>query len=619
MKNEKKITLRETMYLTCRALGVWWSISPQLLILKAGSALFEAASPYAALWFSARLLDGIAAGRDPQTLIYLASAATLSAAILGTLSAILKRCYEAADHMAPMKKLLLYTKKLQEMDFSRLDDPETFALYSNIKQIEQFNSNGLPMVLFQYERLLPALVQILGAAALSLPLFLAPAGDSLAWLNHPAVPLTVIALLFLTAILSPALTNRGYSYWAKYDEEGKLGNRISEFFGYVAFNHHSRALDIRTYRQDLFFAGKRMENHLFGENSRIAGWARGPMGSYMAAGGALSRSFTGAAYLYVCLKAWSGAFGVGYVAQYVGAMTSLVGGLSVLLESTGFLQANVPYLRSVFRFLDMPDEMYKGSLTVEKRSDREYEVEFRHVGFRYPGNDTWVLRDVNLKFQIGERLAVVGPNGSGKTTLIKLLCRLYDPTEGEILLNGINIQKYKYEEYLDIFSVVFQDFQLLAMPFGQNVAGRVSYDAGRVRDALERAGLKERLSSLSKGLDTCIYREFDKEGVEISGGEAQKIAIARALYKDAPFIILDEPTAALDPIAEAEVYAGFDTLISDRTAIYISHRLSSCKFCDRIAVFDQGSIVQSGTHDELVGDTHGKYYKLWQAQAQYYT
>ena len=224
-----------------------------------------------------------------------------------------------------------------------------------------------------------------------------------------------------------------------------------------------------------------------------------------------------------------------------------------------------------------------------------------------------------MKFEIGKRLAVVGMNGSGKTTFIKLLCRLYDPTEGKILLNGIDIRKYNYREYMNIFSVVFQDFKLLSLKLGENVASGTDYDKRRVLDCLEKAGFSDRLAEMRDGIDTYLYKDFDDSGVDVSGGEAQKIAIARALYKDAPFIILDEPTAALDPIAEAEIYSKFDEIAGDKTAIYISHRLSSCKFCDEIAVFDKGSVIERGTHAELVSNTAGKYFELWNAQAMYYT
>ena len=238
---------------------------------------------------------------------------------------------------------------------------------------------------------------------------------------------------------------------------------------------------------------------------------------------------------------------------------------------------------------------------------------------RYPGSDIWALRHVNMRFKVGKRLAIVGENGSGKTTFIKLLCRLYDPREGQILLNGIDIRKYRYDDYMGIFAVVFQDFQLLDQPLGANVAGGAAYDRARAERALADAGFGERLAAMEKGLDTMLYRELTEDGVELSGGEAQKIAIARALYKDAPFLILDEPTAALDPIAEAEIYSKFDEIAGDRTAIFISHRLSSCKFCDEIAVFDKGAVIQQGSHAALLADSGGKYCALWNAQAQYYT
>ena len=259
------------------------------------------------------------------------------------------------------------------------------------------------------------------------------------------------------------------------------------------------------------------------------------------------------------------------------------------------------------------------SLTTEKRADRQYEVEFKDVSFKYPGAETWALSHVNMKFKVGKRLAIVGENGSGKTTFIKLLCRLYDPQDGQILLNGIDIRKYRYDDYMNIFSVVFQDFQLICQPLGNNVSGSMEYDRERVHKALIDAGFGDRLASMEKGLDTMIFKNLSEDGVDVSGGEAQKIAIARALYKDAPFIILDEPTAALDPIAEAEIYSKFNDIAGDKTAIYISHRLSSCKFCDEIAVFHEGAVIQHGTHAELVADENGKYHELWNAQAQYYT
>ncbi|MBQ3242548.1 MAG: ABC transporter ATP-binding protein [Oscillospiraceae bacterium] len=297
----------------------------------------------------------------------------------------------------------------------------------------------------------------------------------------------------------------------------------------------------------------------------------------------------------------------------------MTGSIFELTALFGILKTNAEYLDTTFEFLDIPNSMYQGSLTTEKRSDRQYEVEFKNVSFKYPGAETYALKNVSMKFKVGKRLAIVGENGSGKTTFIKLLCRLYDPQEGQILLNGIDIRKYNYRDYMDVFSIVFQDFRLISQPLGANVAGSSTYDEAKVRKALMDAGFGDRLETMPDGLNTQLYKDFTENGVEVSGGEAQKIAIARALYKDAPFIILDEPTAALDPIAEAEIYSKFNDISGDKTAIYISHRLSSCKFCDEIAVFHDGAVIQQGTHDGLLADTTGKYHELWHAQAQYYT
>jgi len=343
------------------------------------------------------------------------------------------------------------------------------------------------------------------------------------------------------------------------------------------------------------------------------------LGIYSALGTGITVLITGSVYVFTCLKAWAGAFDIGSITQYVGAATAMTGSIFELTALFGILKTNAEYLDTTFEFLDIPNSMYQGSLTTEKRADRQYEVEFKNVSFKYPGSQNWALKNVSMKFKVGKRLAIVGENGSGKTTFIKLLCRLYDPQEGQILLNGIDIRKYNYRDYMDVFSIVFQDFQLISQPLGANVAGSSAYDEVKVRKALVDAGFGDRLETMPDGLNTQLYKDFTENGVEVSGGEAQKIAIARALYKDAPFIILDEPTAALDPIAEAEIYSKFNDISGDKTAIYISHRLSSCKFCDEIAVFHDGAVIQQGTHDSLLVDTTGKYHELWHAQAQYYT
>ena len=326
----------------------------------------------------------------------------------------------------------------------------------------------------------------------------------------------------------------------------------------------------------------------------------------------------GLIYIFVGIKAYYGAIQIGDIIQYSGAVTQFVFAVAGLTRAYNQIAANCDFFDLCLGYINLKETKYKGSLPIEKRDDNEYEFEFKNVSFKYPQSEKYALKNVNLKFKIGKKLSIVGMNGSGKTTLVKLLTRLYDPSEGEILLNGIDIKKFDYDEYLDIFSVVFQDFNLFALNIAQNVAASADYNKTKVEEALNLSGFSDSLKKMPQGIETYLYNDFEEGGIEISGGEAQKIAMARAIYKDSPFIILDEPTAALDPISEFEIYSKFDTIIGNKTAVYISHRLSSCKFCDEIAVFDEGKLVQHGSHDALLQDKEGKYHELWNAQAQYY-
>ena len=321
-------------------------------------------------------------------------------------------------------------------------------------------------------------------------------------------------------------------------------------------------------------------------------------------------------YIFVVIKASYGAFEVGNIVQYVGALTLLVQSFGELVNADSENRIYTVHLEKLFEYLDIPNKKQTGGLKVEGVSD--HCIEFKNVSFKYPGSDVYVLKNINARIDMGKKQAFVGANGAGKSTFVKLLCRLYDPDKGVILLDGKDIREYDHGEYLKLFSFVFQDFKLFSFPLGQNLAADTVYEKEKVEDCIKQVSLYERLQSMKDGTDTYLYKDISPEGIDVSGGEAQKIALARALYKDAPIIVLDEPTAALDPIAEAKVYSDFSDIIKNKTAVYISHRLSSCRFCDEILVFEKGEIVQKGSHDKLVKNTDGKYYELWNAQAQYY-
>lgn len=320
-------------------------------------------------------------------------------------------------------------------------------------------------------------------------------------------------------------------------------------------------------------------------------------------------------YLYLGILAIAGKITIGTFSQMISAGNAFQFSLEGLIWNIQEIIKRSNYAYEYVKFMEYPAAIEKGSRHVE---DGPHTIAFRNVSFAYPGTKTLVLNEVNLELHQGEHLSVVGLNGAGKTTFIKLLCRLYDPTEGEILLDGINIKEYDYRQYMALFAPVFQDFKLFGFSIKENIVLDKTCSEEEVQGLIEQVGLSDKINLLEKGTDTVLFKAFDENGIEPSGGEQQKLAIARALFKKAPVVILDEPTAALDPVAEYDIYRHFDTLVGGKTAIYISHRLSSCRFCDRIAVFSEGRIKEYGTHQELIGMDGGIYAGMFAAQAQYY-
>lgn len=596
-------------------------ISPRLFLMLILYAVLRGIIPYITVFFSAKILMELSESCRADILWKWTAASVAVIGILSALKAVAHRHFEALNADVWGRKEILFCRKSFSMDYADMDDQTIRDKRTQIFQNDNWAGWGFGRIIQITEDMLTSLVGISGGIVLTASLFTTavPAeGGKLTILNNPIFVIFFAAVLFFTCFLSGKLYEKVVELYSSASEKARFGNRVFTAFGFIGMNK-SRAVDIRMYEQENIVAHYWKENNtVFSADGYMGKMAKGKMGVLGSFSASLSALITGFAYLFTCLKAIGGAFGVGSITQYVGAVTALAEDVNLLLQAYGNMKANAEHMEKTFAYLDIPNAMYQGSLTTEKRCDRKYEVEFKDVSFKYPGSEHWALRHVNMKFKVGKRLAIVGENGSGKTTFIKLLCRLYDPQEGQILLNGIDIRKYRYDDYMNIFAVVFQDFQLLCQPLGANVAGNMEYDRDRAYKALVDAGFGDRLKTMEKGLDTVVYKDLSDEGIEVSGGEAQKIAIARALYKDAPFLILDEPTAALDPIAEAEIYSKLDKIAGDKTAIYISHRLSSCKFCDEIAVFHEGKVIQQGTHAELTAEENGKYYELWNAQAQYY-
>ena len=615
----KKTSMKTALAHEYRALKIWSRGSKTLLISIVAATLFSKVTPYVTIYLSARIINMLVAGDSAENIFKLVLINLVVTAVLAFMASALQKWkdiqYGQAKHFAGGK---VFVDKKESMDFVDAESQKVSDLESQIYQNMNWSDWGMFRAIYVFQNMLEYLVSTVCGISLSVSFFTLPVtNERYRLLNNPVIAFALLALMIVVIIVSKNLIAYRQKTWSDYAEDARLGNRYFLAFGWFSYDRE-RASDIRLYRQDKLTIEYMGKGESFTSKSSLAKAMRGKCGLAVVLASVLNQAMAGVIYFFVCAKAWAGAFPIGSATQYIAAVTGIFNGINSFLTEIEQMRINSTYLEQVYKFLDIPNNMYQGSLTTEKRSDAMYEVEFRNVSFKYPGSDDYALKNVNLKFRVGEKLAIVGMNGSGKTTFIKLLCRLYDPTEGTILLNGIDIKKYRYDEYRNIFSIVFQDFRLFAMPLGENVATTSQYDRARAKECLTMAGFGERLESMPKGLDTSIYKKLDKEGVEVSGGEEQKIALARAIYKDAPFVILDEPTAALDPVAESDIYTRFNEMVGDKAAVFISHRLSSCKFCDEIAVFHEGSVIQKGTHDELVSDESGKYYELWNAQAQYY-
>ncbi len=329
---------------------------------------------------------------------------------------------------------------------------------------------------------------------------------------------------------------------------------------------------------------------------------------------------TAAIYLYLGFKVVFQKMLVGDFSMYLTSIEKfsdyvegLIGNFLNLLSAGLFAKE----FRYCMEFVEKFSKHNMATLTNNVQND-DFVIEFKNVSFTYPDTENEILKNLSITISSNESLSIVGINGAGKTTFVKLLCRFYNPTKGEILFNGIPIQDIPYETYIRLISVVFQDFKLFAFSVEDNISMSMTPDKKRMKESIKNSGLTERILSLPMGLDTMMTKEFDSEGIELSGGEAQKLAIARAIYKGSPLVILDEPTSALDPIAEYDIYNHFSILSKGKCTIYISHRLSSTRFTDKIAVFSNGTIVEYGNHKDLMRLKNGIYRNMFETQAQYY-
>ena len=332
---------------------------------------------------------------------------------------------------------------------------------------------------------------------------------------------------------------------------------------------------------------------------------------------ALQIARNGIAYGYLIHRALTEGMAASEFLLYFAAFTGFSNWVTGLLSEFSTLHKECLGLSVIQEYIHLPEQFrFEGGVPIPKADT--YELKLENVTFRYPGTDKVIISNMRLTLHPGEKIALVGLNGAGKTTFVKLLCGFYDPDEGRVLLNGIDIREFNRQEYYDLFSAVFQEMSMLDLTVAEHVAQTaVNIDMDKVDDCLEKAGLTAKVESLPQGLQTHVGKIAFLEGVEFSGGEMQRLMLARALYKDGPVLVLDEPTAALDPIAENDIYMKYNEMTKGKTSLFISHRLASTRFCDRILFLQDGVIAEEGTHEQLLA-MGGEYAKLFRVQARYY-
>lgn len=577
------------------------------------SSVINAFMPFVNIYFTAKLVTMLSGGASfKEVIIYICLALFLNFTLF-FLNNFLSDYSDGLRSMLLDRESEKMAKKLYKTDYEKLEDSEFREVIHKHEEAGASRWARFPYFMWTTSVFISGVLTLIIAIIMIMPLLkigFTATGNS--FFEKPIFLTALIAVIFIMAIIMLLIAVKmNKSYLAANEEYATLDRLFYSFID--IFRDYKTGKEIRIYKE------QELINHIASDKILSDGEKTLKKISLRTAKSSSVVAILGAVvsfgvYLFIGIKGHYRLFDIGNLVLYCGAFMQIINGVMQLANTLGKLVEILPLARVYFTIIETENDKTYGN---KELNSNTVDIEFKNVFFKYPGAESYSLKNINLKIKSGEHLAVVGRNGSGKTTFIKLMCRLYDVTDGEILINGINIKEYTESSIMKLYSVVFQDFQMFSLPLKDNICCGNEYNKEKLYSCLEQANIKERVKAMPEKDSTYIYKDTDKSGIEISGGEAQKLALARALYKDSPIVILDEPTAALDPVAENEIYSRFNSFTQNKTAIYISHRLSSCVFCSRIAVFDKAELVETGAHNDLLGK-NGKYAELWNAQAQYY-
>ncbi len=574
-----------------------WQTDRSLYLYFIAFTLISAVKPFIVIFFPKFLLQELMGPANVSRLIALLAAFFLSAALCNFAFARLSADYQGRLIALRLTVILKLQKKCMETDFQNTEDPAFLTAM-------EAASNGMDGNGLGFEGMLRKIFEI--------------SGSLLAFLGYAAIVgrlhLFVLIYLLLNVIVSYYFTLNAKTFEYKMKDILADFNRRYQYF-YKTMYDFSYGKELR-----LLGLRKRMTRQAAEQQSNLLKTRQAIYFVNFKANLAdvlLMLLREGIIYYYLIRMVVNGSLGIADFTMYFATVAAFANWFTGIVTNFAFLRAQNFYLTDIRNFQDQPDLLV--STNRRPLPAAPYRIEFRDVSFHYPRSKNEIYHHMNLVIPAGQKLAIVGRNGAGKTTFIKLLCRLYDVTEGEILLNGINIKEFDRREYYRLFSTVFQEIKPLAFTIAENVSVSESdeIDFARLQRALSEADIADRIAHLKNKTNTSMLKILDPEGLEFSGGENQRIAIARAFYKQGEILVLDEPTAALDALAEANIYQHFDQAVHQRTAIYISHRLASTFFCDRIALFENGQVVESGSHAELMAK-QGKYADMFETQSRYY-
>lgn len=577
-------------------------------------AIVTSVMPFINIWFTSKIIDLHDVGTSMSDLaVYIGLAVGINA-VLFFINYFLGDIYFMFRSLMYNKELQNISAKLFKAEYQKLESSDFKELIHKHSEAQDRVFSSFVQFSWMMRDFISGVATLIISVIIIIPLLkigFTKTGDT--YFESPVFLLTIFGAIAIMAVIILIVATQMNKAWFKAGDEYSRLDRIFYYFLNM-FSDYNTGKEIRLYKEQNLIEHTATDKLLTDGEKLLkkASLHTAKSSSFVAILGALVGF---GIYLFIGVKGLYGLFGIGSLVLYCGSFMQIINGIMKMAVTFGKTAEMVPLVNYYFEIVNANDNMTYG----EKEFDllNKFEIEFKNVSFKYPNTESYALQNINLKINNGEHLAVVGRNGSGKTTFIKLMCRLYDVTDGEILINSINIKEYSKESIIKLYSVVFQDFKIFSTTLAQNISANEEYDKERLYDTLDKANIKDRVLAMENKESTYLYKDLDKSGVEISGGEAQKLALARALYKDSPVVILDEPTAALDPVAENEIYNRFNSFVDNKTAIYISHRLSSCVFCNRIAVFDKSQLVETGTHQELL-NANSKYSELWNAQAKYY-